>query len=170
MPILVLLIGLALPLVELAVLVKVGQAVGLWKLLLLLLGMAGLGAALLYWQGWSALRQTQDAMLRGQPPVGPMLEGMLLVTAGVLLLVPGLITDVFALVLLVPPLRRAIARWLLRRAVAAGDVHVEGSFRTQEQRADPQSSAGPVIEGEFERIDERPIDRGPRSGREGQAG
>lgn len=170
MPILVLLIGLALPLVELAVLVKVGQAVGLWKLLLILLGMAGLGAALLYWQGWSALRQTQDALLRGEPPVGPMLEGMLLVTAGVLLLVPGLITDAFALVLMIPPLRRVIARWLLRRAVAAGDVHVEGSFRKHERHADGKSTAGPVIEGEFERIDERPIDRRPRSEREGQAG
>ena len=70
MPIFVLLIGLALPLMELAVLVKVGQAVGLWRLLLLLLGMAVLGAALLYWQGWTALRQTQDALLRGEPPVG----------------------------------------------------------------------------------------------------
>lgn len=110
MSIFVLLTGLALPLMELAVLVKVGQAIGLWKLLLLLLGMAALGAALLYWQGWTALRQTQDALLRGEPPVGPMLEGMLLVAAGVLLLAPGLITDAFALLLLVPPLRRAIAR------------------------------------------------------------
>jgi UPF0716 protein FxsA len=169
MPIFVLLIGLALPLMELAVLVKVGQAVGLWRLLLLLLGMAVLGAALLYWQGWTALRQTQDALLRGEPPVGPMLEGMLLVVAGVLMLVPGLITDVFALALLVPPLRRAIARGLLKRAVATGGIHVEGSFRADGSPADAGADAGPVIEGEFERIDERSVNRPPHSGRDGQA-
>jgi UPF0716 protein FxsA len=167
MPIFVLLTGLALPLMELAVLIKVGQAVGLWRLLLLLLGMAVLGAALLYWQGWTALRQTQDALLRGEPPVGPMLEGMLLVAAGVLLLVPGLITDVFALMLLVPPLRRAIARRLLRRAVATGGIHVEGEFGAERPPAD--AGAGPVIEGEFERIDERPVGRPPHSGRDKHA-
>lgn len=169
MPIIVLLIGLALPLMELAVLIKVGQAIGLWKLLLLLLGMAALGAGLLYWQGWSSLRRTQDALLRGEAPVGPMLEGMLLVTAGVLLLIPGLITDAFALVLLVAPLRRAIARGLLQRAVGIGDVDVEESIRTGDSRPDAGAGAGPVIDGEFERIDERPVDRPPGAGREGQA-
>jgi len=169
MPLLVLLAGLALPLMELTVLVKVGQAIGLGRLLLLLLGMAALGAALLYWQGWSALRQAQGAMLRGEPPVGPMLEGMLLVAAGVLLVVPGLITDAFALLLLVPPLRRAIARGLLKRAVASADVHVE-TYHTESRPSDAPTGKGPVIEGEFERIDERPVDRRPRSGRDGQAG
>ena len=166
MPILMLLVGLGLPLMELTVLVKVGQAVGLWRLLLLLLGMAMLGAALLYWQGWSALRQAQDALLRGEPPVGPVLDGMLLVTAGVLLLVPGLITDAFALVLLVPPLRRAIARGLLQRAVVSGGVNAEDTFDTRDRGPDNTSSPGPVIEGEFERIDERPVGRTPRPGRD----
>lgn len=160
MPIIVLLIGLAFPLLELAVLIKVGQAIGLGQLILLLIGMAGLGAALLYWQGWSAMRQTREALLRGEPPVGPMLEGMMLVTAGVLLLVPGLISDVFALILLVPPLRRAIARSLVKRAMAGGRVHVN-VHRSQEAQADTPAG-GPVIDGEFERIDERPLDRGKR--------
>ena len=156
------LIGLALPLMELAVLVKVGQAVGLWRLLLLLLGMAVLGAALLYWQGWTALRQTQDALMRGEPPVGPMLEGMLLVAAGVLLLVPGLITDVFALALLVPPLRRAIARgtaetggrdrrhsrqgivprrWLARRCRRGCGTRDRGRIRAHRRAAGQPSAA-----------------------------
>lgn len=165
MPIVVLLIGLAFPLLELAVLVKVGQTIGLWKLLLLLLAMAATGAALLYWQGWSAMRQAQDALLRGEPPVGQMLEGMLLVTAGVLLLVPGLITDAFALVLLVPPLRRAIARGLLRRAAAGGGIHAETHW-SETRRPDASNVEGRVIEGEFERIDEQPVERGPRSGPE----
>ena len=165
MPIVVLLIGLALPLLELTVLVKVGQAIGLWKLLLLLLAMAATGAALLYWQGWSAMRQAQDALLRGEPPVGQMLEGMLLVTAGVLLLVPGLITDAFALVLLVPPLRRAIARGLLRRAGTAGGIHV-GTHWSETRRPDAPNGEGRVIEGEFERIDEQPVERRPPSGSE----
>lgn len=164
MPILVLLIGLSLPLMELTVLIKVGQAIGVWWLLLLLLGMGTLGAGLLYWQGWSALRRTQDALLRGETPAGPMLEGMLLVAAGILLLIPGLISDACAMVLLVPPLRRMIARGLLKRAVGVGGVHAQSTSGT-DKRPDGVPGPGPLIEGEFERIDERPVDRAPGSGR-----
>jgi UPF0716 protein FxsA len=95
----------------------------------------------------------------GRPPVAPVLDGLFLLVAGALLLTPGLMTDVVALLLLLPPVRRAIAgaavRWLLRRA----HLHVEV------YRADAEGGAGnprrrdaigdgPVIEGEFERMDE----------------
>lgn len=161
MPLLVLLAGLALPFMELVVLIKVGQSIGVWRLLLLLIGMAALGAALLYWQGGTTLRQAHAALMRGEPPVGPMLDGVLLVAAGVLLLAPGLITDAVALVLLVPPLRRAIGRGLLRRAIGAGGVHVE-TYRTGDRAAEPRGR-GQVIEGEYERIDEPPPNGKPRS-------
>lgn len=166
MPFIVLLTGLALPLMELAVLIKVGQTIGLARTLLLLLAMAALGIALLYWQGWSAVRRAQETALRGEVPVGPMLEGVLLVAAGVLLLAPGLITDAFALVLLVPPLRRLIARRIIRRAVVAGNVHVETSDSRQPRRPDKGIGPGPVIEGDYVRIDDDPPKRQP--GRDGK--
>jgi UPF0716 protein FxsA len=80
------LICLALPLLELVVLVKLGQAIGFWNTVLILLAMAVLGGLLLHRQGWKALQQAQTAMMEGQPPVGPMLDGMLLATAGALLI------------------------------------------------------------------------------------
>jgi UPF0716 protein FxsA len=90
---------------------------------------------------------------------------LFLLLAGALLLTPGLLTDVVALALLVPPLRRAVARASLRWLLPRARVHVEG-FATEEA---PQSrsetphrpgeaSGGPIIEGEFERLDPGPVE------------
>jgi UPF0716 protein FxsA len=152
------LICLALPLLELVVLVKLGQAIGFWNTVLILLVMAVLGGLLLHRQGWKALQQAQTSMMEGQPPVGPMLDGMLLATAGALLLAPGLITDVFAFLLLIPPVRRMVANRLLGRARDSGDRPGD-PFERRDGAGRPDSgsaNAGPVIEGEFERLDERP--------------
>ena len=153
----VLLICLALPVLELVVLVKLGQAIGFWKTVLILLGMAVLGALLLYRQGWKALQQAQAAMMDGQPPVGPMIDGMLLATAGALLLAPGLITDVFAFMLLIPPLRRMVANRLLGRARGRDDIPGDAHARHEAPgRPAGGPASGPIIEGEFERLEERP--------------
>jgi UPF0716 protein FxsA len=158
------LICLALPLLELVVLVKLGQAIGFWNTVLILLAMAVLGGLLLHRQGWKALQQAQTAMMEGQPPVGPMLDGMLLATAGALLLAPGLITDVFAFLLLIPPVRRMVANRLLGRA-RDGGRGPDDPFERRDGADKPSrgpASGGPVIEGEFERLDER-LDERPAS-------
>jgi UPF0716 protein FxsA len=160
------LICLALPLLELVVLVKLGQAIGFWNTVLILLAMAVLGGLLLHRQGWKALQQAQTAMMEGQPPVGPMLDGMLLATAGALLLAPGLITDVFAFLLLIPPVRRMVANRLLGRA-RDGGRGPDDPFERRDGADKPSrgpASGGPVIEGEFERLDERPASK-PREDR-----
>jgi UPF0716 protein FxsA len=87
-----------------------------------------------------------------------MIDGVLLAIAGGLFLAPGLITDAVALLLLIPPVRRLIGRWLLGQ-LAYAEIRVEGG------RAPGQSTPngrGPVIEGEFERLDERPVDQSRR--------
>jgi UPF0716 protein FxsA len=155
------LICLALPLLELVVLVKLGQTIGFWNTVLVLLVMAVLGGVLLHRQGWKALQQAQISITQGQPPVGPMLDGILLATAGALLLAPGLISDVMAFLLLIPPVRRLVARRLLGQA--RDDAHArEEAYRGREDAARPDG--GPVIEGEFERLDERPASK-PREDR-----
>lgn len=159
------LICLALPLLELVVLVKLGQAIGFWNTVLVLLGMAVLGGLLLHRQGWKALQQAQTSMLEGQPPVGPMLDGMLLAAAGALLLAPGLITDVMAFLLLIPPVRRMVANRLMGRARDAGEGPRDPfDSRDGARRPDRSPGGGPVIEGEFERLDERPANK-PREDR-----
>jgi UPF0716 protein FxsA len=166
MPLLIVIIGLAAPLLELAVLIKVGQSIGFWKTLLLIIGMAALGAFLLYRQGWKTLMQAQNSMVRGEPPVAPMLDGTLLGVAGFLLLAPGLISDVFGLLLLIPPLRHALARRMLKHFDVV-DIRVDAGPSASR----PRSGDGRVIDGEFERLDEGPVrprsveprsDRSPR--------
>jgi UPF0716 protein FxsA len=149
---------IALPLLEIAVLVKVGQAIGFWTTLAVLIGMGVLGLTILYWQGWNTLLQAQQTLMQGEAPLGPMIDGVLLAIAGGLFLAPGLITDAVALLLLIPPVRRLIGRWLLGQ-LAYAEIRVEGG------RAPGQSTPngrGPVIEGEFERLDERPVDQSRR--------
>jgi UPF0716 protein FxsA len=95
-----------------------------------------------------------------------VLDGLFLMLAGVLLLTPGLITDFFALLLLVPALRRAIARWSVHRLMRHADVRVEvygdGSRAGAERSRPPGPGDGPIIEGEFERLGEERRD--PRGG------
>jgi len=152
-----------LPVLELALLVKLGQAIGIWTTLALVVGAFFLGAAIISRQSTKVLHQTLEAMSEGRAPAASVVDGFFLLTAGGLLLLPGLISDVLAFLLLVPPLRHAVARWSMRHALYRVDLfHREeqereaGVRRTQGgtygHRAGGQG--GPVIDGEFERLDE----------------
>jgi len=101
-------------------------------------------------------------------------DGVFLLIAGALLLTPGLITDVAALLLLVPPLRRAVGRWSVRWLLREARVHVEVHAGTAqpgpEARRRPPAGAGegPIIEGEFERLGESPTEPRRSNGRRAQ--
>jgi len=147
---------IALPILEMALLIKTGQRIGFWATLSLLIGAGMIGTLILSRQSLAAVRRTQEAVARGEPPIAPVLDSLFLVLAGALLIIPGLLTDALALLLLIPPLRRWVARWSVRRFADRADVKV-GVFRSDVERG-PQTSRsaeGPVIEGEFERVDER---------------
>ena len=149
-----------LPVLELALLIKLGQAIGVWATLALVVAAFFLGAAVISQQSTKVLRQTLEAMSEGRAPAASVLDGLFLLMAGGLLLMPGLISDALAFLLLVPPVRRAIARWSMRHALSRVDVH----FRDERDPAgrDAQggshghadSQDGPIIEGEFERLNE----------------
>jgi UPF0716 protein FxsA len=158
-----------LPLLEIALLVKFGQWAGIWLTLAVVIGTAVVGVGVLQRQGFSMMLRTQEAMMRGEPPVGAMMDGAMMVMAGIFLIMPGLITDTVGLLLLVPPVRHFVAGRLVAGMFGAADVHVEvfDGDRRYERRSDEGSrgveNGGPVIEGDFERLDERPVD--PRKGR-----
>lgn len=160
----------ALPLLEIALLVKFGQWAGVWLTLAVVIGTAVAGVGVLQRQGLAMMLRTQEAVMRGEPPVGAMMEGAMTVMAGVFLIMPGLITDTLGLLLLIPPVRHFIATRLVAGMFGGGgDIHVEvfESERGDERRPGKGSpgvgNGGPVIEGDFERIDERRVD--PRNGR-----
>ncbi len=153
------LLFIALPFVELALLIKTGQLIGLWATLGLVIGAGLLGAIIWSHQGLSVARKTRAALAQGKPPVGPVLDGAFLLLAGVLLIMPGFLTDVAALLLLVPAVRRRIARWSVRRLVERAHVRVTTFEAVIERRpgsgpSPARRGEGPLIEGEFERLGE----------------
>src|SRR5262249_25962380 len=95
-----------LPLVEIAVLIKVGEAIGFWPTMLLLIAAALLGSIVIREQGLSMVGRAFEAMREGRVPLEPMLDSYVVIMAGLLLIIPGLISDAIALLLLIPPLRR----------------------------------------------------------------
>lgn len=155
MPLIALLIFLAFPLLEIALLIKAGQAIGLWPTLLIVVGSAVLGAAVLRQTGFTVLRSMSQSVAEGRAPIEPVVEGFLLTLAGMLLLLPGLICDAIGLLLLVSFVRRALTRWLLDGKI------VWGGYWRRDRRADAagdhrNASDSNVIEGEFKRLDEQP--------------
>src|SRR4051794_10974683 len=96
--------------VEVTVLVLVGQQIGLLGLVAVLLGAALIGAWAIRHEGRRAMRALTVAVRSGRPADAEVVDGMLVAGAGMLLVLPGWVSDVVALVLLVPPVRRAVGR------------------------------------------------------------
>lgn len=160
------------PLLEIALLIKLGSIFGFWPTFGLVIATAIAGTTILHQQGFAVLARSQEAMAQGQPPIEPVVDGVFLLISGLLLITPGLITDSIGVLLLVPPIRKAIARWSLRKVLNTGQ-HSRGdskpnrehewrnadparpaSARQGEPRRPSPASDAPIIEGEFERVDE----------------
>jgi len=111
------------PLVELYFLIKIGSYLGAFNTILLLLATAFAGAALARFEGLRTMRQIFSNLSQGIVPAEEMVDGLLIFGAGILLITPGVLTDVLALFLLVPFTRRFFKRWLRKkfdRMVASG--------------------------------------------------
>jgi UPF0716 protein FxsA len=158
-----LLLFIAAPLLELAVLIWVGKAIGVFATLAIVIGSAILGMFVVRLQGFSVFNRMRETVAEGQPPVLPMTEGALLLLAGILLILPGLIGDTIGLLLLVPPLRQLAATWMIRRSAVDVSVYTRNPWnRTSEKQKPENSKSGPVIEGEYTRVDEPGKDRNDR--------
>jgi UPF0716 protein FxsA len=134
---------IALPLAELYVILKVGDAIGAVWTILLLAADSVLGSVLLRAQGRSVWRRFNDALAQGKMPHREVLDGVLVIFGGAFLITPGFITDIVGLLLLLPPtrsvIRSAVARRLGQRVAdgtatrfgrrAPRDYDVEGSAR-----------------------------------------
>jgi UPF0716 protein FxsA len=116
---------IVVPIVELWVIIEVGSLIGVWPTIALLLADALLGSLLLRHQGRGAWRRFNAAIAERRFPGREAADGVLIAVGGTLLLTPGFVTDVFGVILLVPP-TRAIVRRLLRRIAARRLVIVGG--------------------------------------------
>lgn len=108
------------PLVELAVIITVAGAIGVFPTIALLILVSALGAFLVKREGIGVMRRTQAAINRGEIPGREMLDGALLMGAGALCVVPGFVTDAFGLILLLPPVRAFVGSRLIRRWTGRG--------------------------------------------------
>nr|WP_246624848.1 FxsA family protein [Oceanobacter mangrovi] len=127
-------IFIVVPLIELAVLIKVGSYIGvLWTVLIIFLT-AVLGVRILKQQGMGVLMRAQQKMNEGALPASELAEGFLLALAGALLLTPGFVTDAVGFALLVPQIRRSMLGNVMK--VIKPRVVVGGGFG-QRPQADP---------------------------------
>jgi len=150
-----LLLFVFVPLAELYLLIEVGGVLGGFTTIGLCLFTAALGAWLVRTQGFQTLNRAQTNMSEGRVPALEMFEGAFIVVAGVLLLVPGLITDLIGFACLVPPLRRLfITRFLSRTGVSSvvSTVSADNSNDGAEGSRSPRGNPS-VIDADFERMD-----------------
>lgn len=157
----------ALPFLEVYLIVQVGQLLGVWWTLGILIGEALLGAFLMRREGSRAWKALNHAFASGRMPTGELADTALILVGGVLLVVPGFVTDVLGLFFLLPltrPLARkvlayGVARRLSRLGVPTTYTRQDGSVIEGETVPDPTSapSEGPVvISGEIEDGPSRP--------------
>jgi UPF0716 protein FxsA len=161
----ILLLTVAFPLLEFALLIKVGSIIGVFGTIALIIGTAIFGSLIVRHQGLGVAKRMVTMARTGEHPAEPMLEGALLLFAGGCLIAPGVITDVIGLTLIIPPIRRLAARWLLNVGVPlaqranASPRHSRPSKHPHNEQRPP---AAPTIEGDFERIDEKTVDPNPQ--------
>jgi UPF0716 protein FxsA len=106
---------IVVPIAELALIIAVGREIGVGPTVLVLLADAILGSLLARSQGRTAWRRFSEATRAGRPPAKEVIDGALVLFGGALLLTPGFLTDVFGILLLLPPTRAVARRVLVKR-------------------------------------------------------
>ena len=101
---------ITIPLIEIAILIKIGSIIGAGYTIALVIGTAFLGVSLLRIQGISTFAKVQANIAKGQLPATELIEGLILLISGVLLLTPGFFTDMIGILLLIRPLREALLK------------------------------------------------------------
>ena len=136
------------PVIEIALLIKVGSAIGVGTTILVVIFTAILGAYLVRQQGFATLTSVQQEMNTGRVPAMQMAEGIALLFAGAVLLTPGFVTDAIGFSLLTPPIRRAVIAWFAKKGMFKMQTAQAGPF-TQNENTPRKSSGATVIEGEY---------------------
>jgi UPF0716 protein FxsA len=122
------LLFIGLPLLELYILIKIGSHLGAFVTIGLVIFTALLGLLLARFEGLRTWHQIRQSLSQGIVPAEEMVDSVLIFAGGVLFVIPGVITDVAALILLIPFTRTIFKRWLRRRfdrAVERGNVRLQ---------------------------------------------
>ncbi|HLI10176.1 MAG TPA: FxsA family protein [Alphaproteobacteria bacterium] len=141
---------LALPFVEIAVFIKVGSLIGAGPVIALTLASMLAGSALMRHQGLATLARARITIARNEPPLDELLDGLCILLAGALLIIPGFVTDALGLLLFVPAIRRGVRKRLwrllkLREQRIHGTVIETEYTIVKENGADKPDSARPRL-------------------------
>ena len=163
MPIAIL-VFIVMPIIEIAILLRVGELFGWIPTLLIVITTAVIGTAMLRQQGVATLQSARQRMSSGEMPAQQILEGLVIVIGGVLLLTPGFVTDTFGFLCLIPFTRRWLTTRIAQGAlggftggvtVKTGGVGGAGRFQSG-GRPNPAQAKNPgeIIDGDFKRVDD----------------
>lgn len=140
----------AVPLIEIALFISVGGAIGLFPTLAIVVLTAVIGTWLVRSQGLQALARLRSSFEELRDPTGALAHGAMILFSGALLLTPGFFTDTVGFLLLIPGVREALWRAIAAR-VEVRSFTVGGAEMRKPRAAPP--GRGPVIDGEFEDLD-----------------
>ncbi|MBO9473691.1 FxsA family protein [Shimia sp. R10_1] len=147
---------IAIPMIEIALFVSVGGAIGLWPTLAIVLLTAILGTHLVRSQGLAAIGNVQQSFNELNDPTEPLAHGAMILIAGVLLLTPGFFTDAVGFALLTPPFRSAVFQYA-RKRIKVQSFSMGGStgasFHAQSAKRHSGAQENEVIDGEFTEVD-----------------
>jgi UPF0716 protein FxsA len=148
------LLFIVVPIVEIYVIIQVGQAIGALWTIALLVADSILGSMLMRTQGRAAWRRFNEAVAEGRVPAREVLDGVLVIFGGALLVTPGFVTDVFGLSFLLPPTRAVIRRLFVRRFAGRFVVARPGGPRSR-----PRAGGGPGfdVDGTASEVDTRSL-------------
>lgn len=132
MLLLVLLIFVAAPIVELAILIKLGGWLGWLPTIALVFGAGLVGAAVARVEGLRSALRIRQQLASGVAPTAEVVDGLLIAAAGVLLLLPGFVSDVLGLFLLLPPVRKLVRRGLMHWVRTRFRVQVIGGHEVDD--------------------------------------
>lgn len=144
------------PIIEIALFIQVGGAIGLWPTLAIVVATALAGTILLRSQGIATLNSLQNSVASGDNPMQPIAHGALILVAGVLLLTPGFFTDAFGLSLMIPPVRAALIKMGASRLAARTVIFSDGAMG-QSHPTPPQDD---IIDAEFTEEETKDAPRG----------
>jgi UPF0716 protein FxsA len=149
---------LVVPVAEIYVIIQVGQVIGGWQTVALLIIESALGAWLIKREGRRAWNALQEATRTARMPGKELADAALVLVGGTLLLTPGFITDIFGLLFLLPPTRAVIRRLFLREAMRRVTVSMAGARMPRPPRR------GEDVDGSAVDVDAEPPRRRPRLG------
>ncbi|APG48780.1 FxsA family protein [Phaeobacter porticola] len=153
---------LMVPIIEIALFIQVGGAIGLWLTLAIVVLTAVLGTWLVRTQGRLALGQLRSSFEQLNDPTEPLAHGAMILVSGALLLTPGFFTDAVGFALLVPQVRMAVYRYLRSKMTIARFQMGPGSMHTRSYPGDNSSKGqGDVIDGEYQDVSQERSRKGP---------